>query len=33
MDAAPTDPFVQAESWMGNVHLNLEEVEKLFTES
>lgn len=33
MDAAPTDPFAQAESWMGNVHVNLEEVQKLFTEN
>lgn len=33
MDTPPTDSFVPAESWIGNVHVNLEELEELFTAS
>ena len=31
MDTPTPDSFVPAESWIGNVHANLEELEELFT--
>lgn len=33
MDETPTGSFVQTESWMGNVHVNHEEIEELFAGS
>lgn len=32
MDAPPSDSFVSAKSWIGTVYVNLEEVEKLFSD-
>lgn len=33
MDEPPAGSFVQTESWIGNVHVNLEEIEELFAGS